>query len=508
MQELKELKLTAPQKAIVRSRQQINLFLAGQGSGKTHLAGVISAYLVSNFPKAIGIVAANTYDQLNRSTMFRIRQVWKDYFGVEEYTDYNPSGVYVVGKKPPAHFIQDHHSFERYNNIISFVNGGILFTGSLDNYKALDGQEATWAILDETKDSKEEAVKEVIIGRLRQQSIWINNGELNKDGKGSSFNPLYIITSPAKVEWINDWFELEKFEDEIKDTIFSKVKFFECSHKNKSVVISSTFHNQENLPDNYITNQVSNLTPELQEMLVYGSPFSKSGGEFYKHFNRDKHIKDNDYDPSLPLHISFDENVHPYLTCTVWQIKEKKAMQIDEICLSSPQNTVKAVCNEFKKRYPIKSGLFIYGDRTSKKEDTKLEKGSNFFTIIQQELREYTPSTRLPNRNPPVVMRGNFMNMIFYNNFQDIIIEIHSKCNNSIGDFTYLKEASDGTKLKEKAKNPQTGVTYEKRGHTSDSAEYLICQVFKTEFYTYINGNKPATNYKAGDYADNSKKRY
>src|SRR5574343_655094 len=64
-------KLSMPQIAVFNSRQQINLFLAGQGSGKTHLGGGLSGFFIDNFPHVRGLIAANTYDQLNRSTLFR-----------------------------------------------------------------------------------------------------------------------------------------------------------------------------------------------------------------------------------------------------------------------------------------------------------------------------------------------------------------------------------------------------------------------------------------------------
>ena len=486
------LNLSLPQKAILTSSQQVNLFLAGQGAGKTHLAGVLSGVLISSFPSAIGIVAANTYDQLNRSTMFRIREVWASYFGIKEYSEKNPSGQYVVNKQPPEHFDTKGHNFDRYNNIVSFINGAIIFTGSLDNYKALDGQEVTWAWLDETKDTKEEAVKEVITGRLRKPAMWIDDkGTLNGSGRGVSWNPLFISTSPAKVQWINEWFELDKFEQDIKRKIFKKNDFFCQDVGNKRVTISSTYHNAENLPDNYIQNQLDNLYPELQEMLIFGSPFSRSGGEFYKEFNRDKHIKEVSYDPEQPLHISFDENVHPYLTCTVWQINDKQAIQVDELCAESPNNTVRGVCDLFKRRFPnVESGLFIYGDRTSKKEDTKLEKGMDFFRLIAANLKEYKPSMRIPSSNPSVIMRGNFVNTILYNQHEGIEILISPNCSNTIADLTYLKEAHDGKKLKEKVKDKDTGVTYEKYGHTSDCLDYLICEVFKKQYKSYIRGGK------------------
>ena len=77
--------LSEPQKAVFDSEKSVNLFLAGQGSGKTHLGGVISGYYIYNFPNVRGMIAANTYTQLTQSTMFRIREVWKENYGWREY---------------------------------------------------------------------------------------------------------------------------------------------------------------------------------------------------------------------------------------------------------------------------------------------------------------------------------------------------------------------------------------------------------------------------------------
>ncbi|MBE3087477.1 MAG: hypothetical protein IMZ64_14820, partial [Bacteroidetes bacterium] len=65
--------VSRPQMAIFNSTATINLFLAGVGSGKTHLDGLISKQLISKFPKCKGGIFANTYDQLNTATLLRIR---------------------------------------------------------------------------------------------------------------------------------------------------------------------------------------------------------------------------------------------------------------------------------------------------------------------------------------------------------------------------------------------------------------------------------------------------
>ena len=523
------LNLSTPQKAIFKSKEAINLFLAGQGAGKTFLAGVITAYLIQAHPHKKGLIAANTYSQLSGITLFRIREVWKEYFGWKEYNEYTKEGHYTVGVQPPSTFNISSHNFENYRNIISFCNGTVVHYHSLDNYKPIDGLEISWACLDETKDTRPEAITEVILGRLRQKNKSEvseqarNNSEFSSEyseqaRNGSEFsseyseqarngselarnssdthsepselNQLFIFSSPAKNPFLNEFFKLYDFETEIQSCIFSDTDFFaKKTAPNKFVVISSALHNKNNLPENFIERQKSILPSHLQDMLIYGNPFAKSGGEFYKGFDRTKHVGKCSYDSSLPLHITFDFNVQPYVTLCVWQIAGKQARQIDEICLASPRNNTYAVCREFKRKYQgHEAGLFVYGDPSGKHADTRNQKGYNDFTIISSELKDYKPSLRIASKAPAVVMRGNFINAILEQNFADIQISFHENCKNTIADYLYLKESSDGTKHKEKTQ--ENGVSFEKYGHCSDANDYFLCEAFKNEFSRYLRGGQ------------------
>ena len=218
----------------------------------------------------------------------------------------------------------------------------------------------------------------------------------------------------------------------------------------------------------------------------------QTGGEFYKEFDQVKHIaeaQDTLYDPARPLHISFDENVNPYITLTIWQIDGHNATQIDEVCLQHPNNTLQKLCKTFEARYNNhEAGLFIYGDATSKKQDVKLEKGYNFFSLARGYLDKFKPSVRVPPKNPSVVMRGNFINQIFRRQFDDINIKISEVCKNTIEDYNQVKEDADGTKKKTKFRDPATQITYERHGHTSDANDYLLCEVFKNSFNLYVRG--------------------
>lgn len=254
--------------------------------------------------------------------------------------------------------------------------------------------------------------------------------------------------------------------------------------------IPSKITDNPHLTDAYKEN-LKNMPRYKYEVLVEGNwdIQLKVGGEFYKCFELEKHVGVCKYDPALPIHISWDENVNPYLPAGVFQITGKRIMQIGEIAGVNPNNTIKSVCNEFKRRFQGHSaGLFVYGDASSQKADVKLEKGHNFFRLIMDELSIFRPSLRVSKSNPSVAMRGNFINTVLESEFDSISFMIDESCKKSINDFILTKEAADGTKNKEMETDPQTHVRYQKTGHFTDLTDYLICYAFADSFERYQRG--------------------
>lgn len=248
----------------------------------------------------------------------------------------------------------------------------------------------------------------------------------------------------------------------------------------------------------------------------------KTGGEFYKSFDREKQAIPNLFFPSpatyndhLPLHATWDFNVHPYVTCNVWQIpiwsKERKVLiQLMDIHPEFPNNRTKSACRIFKedkfKRHT--SGLFIYGDPAGKTEDTRTEQGENDFSIIMAELRDYKPSKRVDTKAPAVVARGNFMNALFDGDIPGVEIYFANSCFNTIADYTNLKEEQDGTKSKKKIKDPKTLIFYEKYGHPSDANDYFLCYVLRNEYLDFIKGGKRDIAVTYGDNKTSTKNTF
>ncbi len=215
-----------------------------------------------------------------------------------------------------------------------------------------------------------------------------------------------------------------------------------------------------------------------------------TGGEFYRAFRYTKHVVPCAYRPELPLHLTWDFNVLPYVTCCVWQVEDDHARQIDEICLPWPQNRTVEACNEFRLRYPDhEAGVFIYGDPAGKQADTRSTQGHNDYKIILGELSDYAPQTRLSASAPPVHMRGMWINGILGTGLDDISISIDPKCEQTINDYISVKESAEGTKLKVKAKH-STGASYEAVGHTSDANDYFLTSYFQDRFRAFKRGPK------------------
>lgn len=481
-----ELVFSDPQLDMIESTAQINLFHSGIGSGKTFIIGARNFIFAKNYPHVRGFIGANTYQQLNKSTLVGVFKFW-GMIGLKRNVDY------VINKQPPENFKVYGERLAKYDNTISFSNGKLIFLGSLDNYEAIDGQEFAHADLDETKDTAEEAVKEVILGRLRQVGLWLNKrGDIVTDEEEAiregymGYNPLNIHTSPAKTDWIADWFEFPKYYDEITERIFSKTDYFRKRIGNKLVVISSTYHNEHNNPKGYIEEKIiepNAHNPHRVNMLLYGSPIGKVGNEYYNQYDRAKHVKEIQIPEDSAVHISFDFNRAPYITSGLyktWFNSEEnrwKVHKFDEVCLPPPNNTAIHLCDAILQRYEhmFNKGVFIYGDFSGNNKRTNSP--DTDYDVIKRKLAKYLGNTSYRVIvNQFVVDRKEFMNRIFYGSLP-IDFTMSPKCVNTIKDCEFLQEGPDGGKLKKKDKDGN-----EKYGHCSDETEYFFTSCFKQYF--------------------------
>lgn len=499
------LTLSQPQLKALTSRRPLTLNMAGQRAGKSFGIGYRSGLYVKHFPKMVGMIAANTYKQLTQSTMVEVRRVWKTYLGFTEYNRKgNINGVYVIGKKPPPHFVV-FHEFDNYSGIISFRNGAVIFTASLENYLAHEGKTLGWAELDETKDTKEQAVKQVILARLSQPGLYYDSSghllywekaDTNSkktvifDPSWTPFNPCVINTSPAEgvVDWIVELFDLKIHEETIDQKIFNPNSFFHYEDNYKGIVIYSTFWNAHNLPANYIQNRLDQLTKGEADKFIYGYPFAKSGGEYFDYFDRRVHVSKVERLPNLPDHLCYDFNLVPYMTLVCMQINETiDQVQVriyKEYCFKQPLNTTEAVTQGYLNDHEgTITDIFYYGDAMGTRGIEGFGDEVTRFDPVRKVLFKYLYdlSDRTTRGNVGVTKRRNLINQILagkkYIGNKKVVFMVDEDCVETIKDLQYLKLGVNG-KLKEIVEDKVSKRKYEKLGHTSDAFEYGVCEAF------------------------------
>jgi len=363
-------------------------------------------------------------------------------------------------------------NYNKQTNVLTWNNGSeiIFMAENYANDKDLNrfkGLEINGAFIDEVNEIQEVTFDKII----ERAGSWFHAGDINAK--------ILMSCNPA-----NNWVK-KRFYD----------KFKNGSLPDKVAYVPAKITDNPHIPQSYY-NSLKLLPTYQYEVFVNGNwdIQLKVGGEFYKCFELDKHVYELEYNDKLPLHISWDDNVNPYLPMGIYQIEGKTIRCIDEIAGVTPSNTVKAVCMEFIRKYPAhNAGLFVYGDATAQKEDTKMEKGYNFYRLITDHLKDYKPQLRVLKSNPSVVMRGNWINTVMENEIGGLRIEINKSCTNTINDLILTKEAPDGTKNKEMETNATTKVRFQKVGHFSD------CFTGETLINT-INGDVRIDKIKVGDF--------
>jgi PBSX family phage terminase large subunit len=257
-------------------------FFGGIGSGKTATGTHFSITMIKNNPATVGFIGANSYQQLNQSTL-------KNFF---EYVD-KYGFRYVYDIRPPRSWgIKS--KFKKHNGIITFAFGPQIIVRSMENYDDIRGIEIGWLWLDETRDTKKEAW-DVVKGRLR------DNASTNRAG--------LITTTPNGHDWQHEEFIVKPGTKNDEGKILNKDHIH---------VISSTYENRKNLPEGYIESLEDSYDSFLAKQELGGEFVNTQSGRVYYSYTDLNHDKTIKYDPSLALYIGMDFNVDP-MTAVLYQ---------------------------------------------------------------------------------------------------------------------------------------------------------------------------------------------
>lgn len=373
-------------------------------------------------------------------------------------------------------------NFNQITLDITFQNGSKIIlkelasTPSDPNFERFGSSEYTGAFIDEVSEVSDKAV-DVLRSRLR----W-------KVAKYGLIPKLLMSTNPT-INWVRSRF--------VQDDDGNPVKL----KSDEAYVPFTVYDNPDKeFRELYIRGLENIRDAETKSRLLHGNWnfVSSNDAAFYSGFDGAVHLrtslKEQFYDRTRPLHVTFDFNVFPFLSCLICQIdaNKKKIYVLEEVLGRPPKANKTAVTARMvtKKYSGHMGGVLVYGDPSGKKRDTRSEEGFNDFTIIIRELRKLRPSTRVPKSAPPVHLRGEWINEIFENNLDGWEILIDMRCRRFTEDLIYGLADEDGGKDKTKVRDEKTGVRYEKYHHLSDAFDYFITMALQKSWLKYKKGGK------------------
>ena len=211
------------------------------------------------------------------------------------------------------------------------------------------------------------------------------------------------------------------------------------------------------LPESYIQSLIDNYDEKLLEAYLYGKFVNLTQGATYYAFDRDRHVRQCEYDPSLPIRLGMDFNTDP-LSTTLMQIRPDRSIHvINEITLSHGGDgdlPTERMCETIREMYP-NNYYYAYPDATGAAKNSSARYSD--ISIIRQNKF----IVKVAHINPRVINRVNAVN----NQLSKDNIVIDPKCKGLIRD---LEQVTNKENTREIDKSNQ------KLTHLSDSFGYFI----------------------------------
>ena len=235
----------------------------------------------------------------------------------------------------------------------------------------------------------------------------------------------------------------------------------------------------------------------------------RTGAEFFPSFNRGVVCGKFKYNPELPIHISMDSNVLPYVTATFFQKEYKhddvqQVTQIDELPIESPNNSARKAAKVIAGRlreYGYADKVYLHGDASGKSANTIDEQNRSFFDLVIDELEHegFEVVDCIGNKNPSVATTGEFINAVWDGRVPGVAIRIDNDCTTSIDDYQAVQKDENGAISKQKVTNPVTKQKYEAQGHVSDTLRYIVHDLLRKQYTEFSMGRKRSI-YSEGEF--------
>lgn len=294
------------------SKAPYNVLVAGRGFSKSFTNGLKQANKMALMPRSCGLFNSPTYSMIYTKTLIPMKASWEQHLGYIE-------GIhYVVGKAPPKHFAKPYHKPHRYENVVTWWNGRTVIFGSFDRPALISGGSYDDADTDEAYMIDKGDYDDFVIPTMR--------------GTHPSFKRVDVHlqqTFTSSMPFRNQGDYLLDFRQKALQN--PKMYYFLGWEPNVKIQMGSTFMNIKVLGKKAIEQMLAEMNEYSARVMIHNQQVQSFGNAFYPmlgpdhfytplandkvvalplgtSFKRDASYDEgtDDYNPTLPLHISHD----------------------------------------------------------------------------------------------------------------------------------------------------------------------------------------------------------
>ena len=210
------------------------------------------------------------------------------------------------------------------------------------------------------------------------------------------------------------------------------------------------------LPEEFINSLKENYDENLLKAYLNGEFVNLQQGATYYQFTRENNVKENKYNPALPIQVSLDFNVSP-MAASIFQTYQHspKVRVFDEVELhhgGGSEILTERMVQEIKKRYP-NNKYIAYPDPANQRHTSALHTDHDL-------LRQGGFKVKVKPKAPRVIDSVNAVNKLCEKN-----LIIDPKCKGLITDLEQTVN-KEGTREIDKSNKDRT--------HFSDGLRYAI----------------------------------
>lgn len=158
-------------------------------------------------------------------------------------------------------------------------------------------------------------------------------------------------------------------------------------------------------------------------------------------FNREKHLGKTEYNPKMPIYLSFDFNRNP-MCVTIFQTDLVKKVDVIEV-IKLPNSDIWQVCEYIVAAYGYNALYYVCGDSSGHNQSALVKENdlNNYYKVIKSKLRLTTQQMKTVH-NPPIIKNQVLVNACFRQ--LDITINPET-CQPLIFDIEFGEILADGT---------------------------------------------------------------